>query len=152
MTKTSPHDIPRALRHLRRSAGLSRRDLCVLVSLDGGTLSPSYLAQCEAIPDEVSDPRSARRISEDKLAEILKALRVSRWRWDQLLIEKPWEGRPTPPASLLHDVEEGSEWEEPDRTLAEDVALLHQARKQADEEDRRALMALAKRILRSPSE
>ena len=99
-----------ALRFLRERAGLTRRQVAELASLDGRPVSADFLAKCEADPERVA-VRVARKPTPETLDALLGALGSSRAEWQRLLAERPWVV-----------VGEGAEWED---DPAPDVAALH---------------------------
>src|SRR3954470_4640804 len=77
-----------ALRFLRERAGLTRRQVAELASLEGRPVSADFLAKCEADPERVA-PRVARKPTPETLGGLLAAVGSSPAEWQRLLAERP---------------------------------------------------------------
>ena len=125
-----------ALRFLRERAGLTRRQVAELASLEGRPVSADFLAKCEADPERVA-PRATRKPTPETLGALLAALGSSLSEWQRVLTERPWA-----------TVGEGSEW---DDDAAPDFAALHvrvsRALHLATADERARFAALADAVL-----
>lgn len=150
-----------ALRHLRTRQGLTRKQVAERSAARGEGVSVAYLAQCEADPASVSDPKSARTPSRAKLTAMLAAMGTNLAEFEALLAERPWAPvveavqapardarRRAVAAGAPVPVGEGDEWDGAPAPLwerrREELAELYD---RASESQRAELLAFARRLI-----
>ena len=128
-----------ALRFLRERAGLTRRQVAELASVEGRPVSADYLAKCEADPEKVA-ARVARKPTPETLQALLHALGSSHEEWRRVLATRPW----------THGlaVTEGAEWDDdPAAGFTRDLTLVSRAFHLASPDMRARFVALAEQAL-----